>query len=121
MPRRRAVVLPKAGSERVACCSALVGVRSHTSLRMLMAAYAYGTESWGAFIKRTAAADLLLPAKLNILLILLKSDFERSWLRSQESDQQPAAAIGHARERISAAADLLLPAKLNILLILLEI
>jgi hypothetical protein len=42
-------------------------------------------------------------------------------LRSEESDQQPAAAIGHARERISAAADLLLPAKLNILLILLEI
>jgi hypothetical protein len=81
MPRRRAVVLPKAGSERVACCSALVGVRTHltiAAMRMLMAAYAYGTESWGAFIKRTAAADLLLPAKLNILLILLKSDFERS-------------------------------------------
>jgi hypothetical protein len=92
MPRRRAVVLPKAGSERVACCSALVGWGcAHTSLRMLMAAYAYGTESWGAFIKRTAAADLLLPAKLNILLILLKSDFERSWLRSQESDQQLAS------------------------------
>jgi hypothetical protein len=45
---------------------------SRTHAHTLLLSGEWALRSAGTFIKRTAAADLLLPAKLNILLILLE-------------------------------------------------
>jgi uncharacterized protein involved in copper resistance len=62
---------PPCARGRRAAAAAAARARTHTS----HAPYTHcmllipRTESCAAFIKRTAAADLLLPAKLNIVLI----------------------------------------------------